>query len=230
MSKSDVSRGETAYQQLKAAIQAGEMPPGSRVRELEIAERLGLSRTPAREAIRRLEAEGLISFTPRFGAVVSKLDHQETIELYDIREVLEGAAAGFAARHASVAEIEELEELIASEVDHFGQSKSMADLNRLIHSAIYHAAHNRFLKRSLIGLRDSMALLGGTTLRLPGRDESAHNEHLAILAAIKGRDPKTANEAAQIHIRNAQRSRLKLMRQEYLSRSSDEDEPGITDD
>ncbi|WP_161600097.1 GntR family transcriptional regulator [Aurantimonas manganoxydans] len=79
MSRSDVSRGETVYQQLKAPSQAGEMPPGSRVRELEIAERLGLSRTPAREAIRRLEAERQISFTPRFGAVVSKLDHQETM-------------------------------------------------------------------------------------------------------------------------------------------------------
>lgn len=211
-----ISRSEAAYQKLKEAIKKGSMVPGTRVREVEIAERFGISRTPAREAIRRLESEGLISFVPHNGAVVSKLDHQQTMELYDMREVLEGTAASFAARHASTAELEELEDLIASESEVAEDPDQLANLNRLIHSAIYRAAHNRFLEKSLLGLRDSMALLGGTTLRIEGRCAAAHQEHLAILEAIRERDEARAEQAARAHIRNAQRMRLKLMRQDLI--------------
>lgn len=215
-SSNQVSRSEAAYQQLKDAIKKGEMAPGTRVREVEIAERFGISRTPAREAIRRLESEGLISFVPHNGAVVAKLDHQQTMELYDMREVLEGTAASFAARHASTAELEELEDLIASETEVVEDPDQLANLNRLIHSAIYRAAHNRFLEKSLLGLRDSMALLGGTTLGIEGRCAAAHQEHLAILDAIRERDEARAEQAARAHIRNAQRMRLKLMRRDLV--------------
>ena len=212
----NISRSEEAYRQLKAAIRKGTLEPGTRVREVEIAERFGISRTPAREAIRRLESEGLISFAPRHGAVISKLDHQQTMELYDLREVLEGSAAGFAARHASPAEIEELEELISAEPALIDKLDQLADLNQLFHAALYRAAHNRFLERALLGLRDSMALLGGTSLRITGRIETTHAEHCAILAAIKGRDPAEADRMAREHVRNAQRARLKLMRTELV--------------
>jgi DNA-binding GntR family transcriptional regulator len=207
-----LSLAEDAYQRLKDAIRKGTLAPGTRVREVEIAERFGISRTPAREAIRRLETEGLVSFVPRHGAVISKLDHQETMELYDLREILEGAAAGFAARHASAAEIEELAELIAAEPELAEKPDQLADLNQIFHAALYRAAHNRFLERSLIGLRDSMALLGGTSLRVAGRFETAHDEHVAIISAIAARDADKAEQAAKAHIRGAQRARLKLMR------------------
>lgn len=213
----NISRSEDAYRQLKDAIRKGRLAPGTRVREVEIADRFGISRTPAREAIRRLESEGLISFVPRHGAVVAKLDHQETMELYDLREILEGSAAAFAARHASPAEIEELEELISAEPDLAGKPDQLADLNQLFHAALYRAAHNRFLERSLLGLRDSMALLGGTSLRVAGRFETAHAEHLAITAAISARDVEAAERAARAHIRNAQRARLKLMRADLVA-------------
>lgn len=212
----DISRSEDAYRRLKDAIRKGSLPPGTRVREVEIAERFGISRTPAREAIRRLESEGLISFLPRHGAVISKLDHQETMELYDLREILEGSAAGFAARHASAAEIEELQELVQSEPQHATDTDQLADLNQLFHSALYRAAHNRFLERALIGLRDSMALLGGTSLVVKGRFETAHAEHLAIVSAVAERDQASAERAAREHIRNAQRARLKLMRADLV--------------
>ncbi|MES1927081.1 GntR family transcriptional regulator [Salinisphaera sp. T31B1] len=212
----NVSRGETAYLRLKEEIQSGNLQPGTRVREVEIAERLGISRTPAREAIRRLESDGLVSFVPRHGAVISKLDHQETMELYDLREILEGSAAGFAARHASPAEIEELDELISAEPAIGDDPNRLADLNRIFHASLYRAAHNRFLERALLGLRDSMTLLGGTSLRVTGRFETAHHEHRAIVAAIAARDPQAADTAARDHIRNAQRARLKLMREHLV--------------
>ena len=213
----NISRGEEAYRQLKLAIRNGTLAPGTRVREVEIAARLGISRTPAREAIRRLESEGLISFLPRFGAVIAKLDHQETMELYDLRQILEGSAAGFAARHASAAEIEELEELIAAEPELAGRPEQFADLNQQFHCALYRAAHNRFLERTLVGLRDSMALLGATSLNVRGRVEAAHSEHLAIISAIAEGKVEKAEKAARRHIRNAQRARLKLMRADLVA-------------
>lgn len=218
----NISRGETAYQRLKDAIRTGNLRPGTRIREVEIAERFGISRTPAREAIRRLESDGLISFVPRHGAVISRLDHQETMELYDLREILEGSAAAFAARHASPAEIEELEELIASEPSRSDHPDQMADINRVFHSALYRAAHNRFLERALLGLRDSMALLGGTSLRVAGRQETAHSEHVAIVSAIAQRDLDSAEQAARNHIRNAQRARLKIMREGLVAKTYDD--------
>lgn len=213
----NASRSEIAYQKLKQAIQTGALPPGTRIREVEIAERFSISRTPAREAIRRLESEGLISFVPHQGATVSQLDHQATMELYDLREVLEGTAAGFAARHASEAEIEELRELVASEEAIPDDPAKLADLNRLFHSVLYRAAHNRYLERALLGLRDSMALLGGTSLRVQGRYETAHAEHEAMIGAIAARDAVAAETAARAHIRNAQRARLKIMREGLLA-------------
>ena len=208
----NLSLSQDAYLRLKEAIRKGTLAPGTRVREVEIAHRFGISRTPARDAIRRLESEGLISFVPRHGAIVSKLDHQATMELYDLREILEGAAAAFAARHASAAEIEELEELIAAEPELEKKPDQLADLNQLFHSSLYRAAHNRFLERTLIGLRDSMALLGGTSLKVKGRFQTAHDEHVAIVSAIAARDVEKAEQMAMAHIRNAQRARLKLMR------------------
>ncbi len=213
----NASRSETAYQQLKRAMQMGELQPGTRIRETEIAERYNISRTPVREAIRRLEADGLISFVPHHGAVVAQLDHQQTMELYDLREVLEGTAAAFAARHASAAEIAELEELVANEEPIQNDPQKLADLNRLFHSVLFRAAHNRFLERSLLGLRDSMALLGRTTLGLPGRYDTAHAEHIEMVTAIANRDPDTAEAAGRKHIRNAQRVRLKIMREALLA-------------
>ncbi len=210
------SRSGLAYEQLKAAIRTGSLAPGARIRETEVAARFNVSRTPVREAINRLEAEGLISFAPRHGAVVARLDHQETMELYDLREILEGTAAAFAARHASQAEIDELHELVASEAPLADEPDRLADLNQLFHSVLYRAAHNRYLERSLLGLRDSMTLLGGTSLRVEGRGETAHREHLAMIAAIETRDAAAAEAAARTHIRNAQRARLKLMREELL--------------
>ena len=211
-------RGETAYAQLKNEISTGKMLPGSRVREVEIAERLGISRTPVREALRRLEADGLITHVPHSGAIVAQLDHNAVIELYAMREVLEGTAARFAARHASEAEIQDLADLVATEMDRASNPAALAQLNRAFHHALYHAGHNRFLLKALNSLSDAMILLGGTTLGVESRSTTAHQEHTALVEAIATRDPDAAEEAARIHIRNAQRARLKLLRAAMVDR------------
>ena len=97
---SDMSQGGIAFAKLMAAIEAGDFQPGDRLREVEVAERLSLSRTPIREALRRLEAENIIEHRPRIGAVIRTLSRTEVVELYEMRLVLERTAAQMAAKHA----------------------------------------------------------------------------------------------------------------------------------
>jgi DNA-binding GntR family transcriptional regulator len=213
------SLSQTVYADLKELIASGRLKPGSRVREIDLAERLKVSRTPIREALRKLESDGLVAFAPHEGLIVTKLDHQAIIELYAMREVLEGTAARFAARHASEAEVQELNEFVKSEMDGPLDSDRLMRLNQAMHEALYRAGHNRYLLRSLHSLRDALILLGGTTLAMDARAETAHKEHVAIVTAIAERDPEAAEEAARTHIRNALRARLKLLRETELERS-----------
>ena len=206
-------RSEVAYQKLLAAIQHGELKPGTRIREVEVAERFGISRTPVRDAIRRLESDGLLIHLPRHGAVIRELDHREVIELYEIREVLEGTAARYAARHASELEIAELEDLNELMLKNGEDPVKVAEANHLFHQALYRTANNRFLIDALNSLSNSMALLGGTTLQYTNRPDSAYQEHKNIIDNIRSGNADQADADARHHIRSAQRLRIKLLRE-----------------
>ncbi|MDD9877329.1 MAG: GntR family transcriptional regulator [Magnetovibrio sp.] len=205
-----LSRGELVHLKLLDAIRAGEFRPGERIREAEIAKWLGVSRTPVREAFRRLQADGLLVFEPWRGVVVAELDQQQLIELYAMRKVLEGTAAGLAAQHAAESQIATLAELIDT-ADTAADAAERAELNRHFHQNIYAAAHNRYLLKALNALRDSMALLPSTTYALTGRHEIAQGEHRDIVGAIARRDPKAAEAAARHHIAEAEKARLKMI-------------------
>ncbi|MEO7727925.1 MAG: GntR family transcriptional regulator [Burkholderiales bacterium] len=201
--------GELAYSRLHSAIQAGTFEPGKRMMETEVAEWLKMSRTPARDAMRRLENEGLLVHEPRLGLVIATLDHGAVMELYAMREVLEGTAARLAARHASDLEVEQLLELVAVEKKLKGKYDELAAHNQRFHQALRQAAHNRFLLRALIAVRDSMGLLGKSQMTLPHRAVSALKEHEHIVRAIEKRDADGAEEVARSHVRSAQRERIK---------------------
>ena len=208
---SRASRGDHAYQQLFEAIESGSLKPGARLREIELSEWVGASRTPIREALGRLEGEGLIARDPSRGMIVAELDHGMVAELYDMREVLEGTAAGLAARHASEAEIDALRELAQRDREIGNDPVRLARCNRLFHEAMFRCAHNRFLMRAVHSLRQSMVLLGQTTLGIAGRAATARGEHDAIVEAIARHDAEGATAAARAHIRAAYRARLGLM-------------------
>lgn len=206
-----LSRGEAAFRALRRAIQDGVYRPGDRLREEEVARRLDVSRTPVREALGRLTAKGLAVPAPGRGLVVRRLDAAEVLELYSMREILEGAAARLAAQHAATVEIEGLEAL---ECD-FARAETVAEmarLNRLLHEAIVRAARNRFLDGALGEFQDGVALLGATTFGVDGRPAPAALEHRAIVAAIAMRDLDAAEAAARRHIREALRARLRMDR------------------
>lgn len=209
------SLADFAYTKLHSAIQNGDFAPGARLMEAEVAKWLKISRTPARDALRRLENEGLLVHEPRVGLVIASLDYRAVVELYMMREVLEATAAGFAARHATDFEVGQLGELVAEEKSLQGNLEALSIHNKRFHHALHRAAHNRYLLRSLNTVADSMGLLGKSLMTIPARAKSALDEHTRIVRAVEQRDPKAAEEAARAHIRTAMRERMKIFAPSY---------------
>ena len=190
------SRADYVKERILKAIQAGRYKPGERIRETEVAGWLDVSRTPVREALRRLESDGILTFVSWRGVVVADLDRQQVGELYAMREVLEGAAARLAARHIHDAESDLLEDILNRADACPDNPDELARLNRQFHQTIYSAAHNRYLTQTLEQMGNALALLRGTTYLVPGRAETAATEHADILKAIRERNPEAAEAAA----------------------------------
>jgi len=205
------SRGEYVYRALCDAIKDGQLKQGMRVREEDIANLLGVSRTPVREALFRLQTRGLLEVAPGRGLIVVEITRQKLVALYSMRELLEGGAARMAAQHASPSEIETLRYLLNEFQKAGDDPPRLADLNRQFHSAIYEAAHNRHLLTALGDLTDALALLQNTTFSVPSRPRLAIKEHRAILKAITEKQPDMAEQAAREHIRAAHQARASMM-------------------
>lgn len=202
-----------AYDRIRQAITSGELKPGTSLRETAIADWLAMSRTPVRDALRRLEADGLLVHEPHRGTVVATLDEPAILELYAMREVLEGSAAALAARNAREDEIETLRHIAQAESGALADAVQLVEINRRFHQAIFRAAHNRYLLKMLNPVHDAIALMGRTTLADPARAGEAHAQHLEIIALIAARDAAGAEAAARRHSRGSLASRLKLMRE-----------------
>ncbi len=199
-----------AYNDIKQKILSGFFSVDYRMREADVAQLVGMGRTPVREALKRLEDERLLTHEPRRGLVVTKMDQQGVTELYAMREVLEGAAAEFAARHATELDIDNMASILSE------NEKPGADavaLNLAFHEAIYGAAHNQHLLRALQSCTDTTYLLGRSTLASENRAQKALLEHREVLAAIRHRDTEAAGKAAKAHIRQAYLERLKMLRE-----------------
>ncbi|MEN0073436.1 MAG: GntR family transcriptional regulator, partial [Paracraurococcus sp.] len=174
------SLAERAYDLFRNGLRRGAFRPGQRLLETDLAEQLGMSRTPVREAIRRLQSEGLVAHLPARGLCVAMYDAAEVDELYVMREALEGTAARLAAQHAGRAEILLLQAMLDQEAGLTGEAA--AEHNRRFHRALHQAAHNRYLLRSLSAISDALLLLGPTTLESPGRAAAAREEHARVVA------------------------------------------------
>jgi len=204
------SRANFVYQQMREAMRDGRFRQGDRVREEDVARSLGVSRTPVREALRQLQSDGLLNVASGRGLGVVALDRSQVLELYAMRELLEGAAARLSAQHAIPAEIAHMEHLLAS----FRKTRDPeehARINRALHVAICDAAHNRYMVQSLNQLSDALALLRGTTFSVAGRARTADLEHRAIVEAIAVGNSDLAETAARAHIRQAQALRLQML-------------------
>lgn len=199
------------YDLIIAAIEKGEFPPGERLREDHLAVRFGVSRTPIREALRRLEAQGLVTHEPRRGAVVSQLSYNQINELYYVCEVLEGAAARLAALHASDVEIAVLRAMLTPPAEVMDDPAERTKHFRKFHRQIYLISRNRYLMDLRDNMRSSLTILAGTTSTAPRTDDHTLQEHTDLVEAIAARDPDAAEQAARRHMRAALKSRLELI-------------------
>lgn len=198
-----------AYALILDAIDVGIYKPGDRLVESELAERFGVSRTPIREALQRLETQSLLARDGR-SLIVASLNHNQLAELYVVRGELEGLAARLAARHATDEEIRVLRDMVSEDRALLGDPKALARANRRFHKQVHLASHNRFLVQQLDLVHRSMALMATTSLATEGRGERALAEHAAIVDAIAAHDGDAAKKALREHISIAFEARLRL--------------------
>lgn len=198
-----------AYSSILEAIDVGVYRPGDRLVESDLAERFGMSRTPIREALQRLETQSLLTRDGR-SLIVASLDHNQMAELYVVRTELEGLAARLAARHATEEEVQVLQDMVDDDRALLDDPSALARANRRFHKQIHLASHNRFLVQQLDLVHRSMALMATTSLAAQGRGEIALAEHQAIVDAITQRNEDAAYKALRDHISVAFVTRLKL--------------------
>jgi DNA-binding GntR family transcriptional regulator len=198
-----------AYALILEAIDGGIYRPGDRLVESELADRFGVSRTPVREALQRLETQSMLARDGR-SLIVASLDHNQLAELYVVRAELEGLAARLAAQHASAEEIRVLRAMVEDDRKLLGDPAALSRANRRFHKQIHLASHNRYLVQQLDLVHRSMALLASTSLAAEGRDSAALAEHDAIITAIAARDGDAAYDALRTHISRAFETRLKI--------------------
>ena len=201
-------QNKDAYSLILEAIDVGVYKPGDRLVESDLADRFGVSRTPIREALQRLETQSLLTRDGR-SLIVSSLDHSQMAELYIVRAELEGLAANLAAKHATSEEIKVLQDMVDSDRKIISDPSSLARSNRRIHKQIHLASHNRFLIKQLDLVHRSMALMATTSLAADGRGAVAVEEHQAIVTAISNGDSTEASKKLRDHISVAFITRLK---------------------
>ena len=193
---------EEVADRLRQRIFDGELAPGSFFDEVQLAQELSISRTPLREALKVLTAEGLVRHEPRRGCFVAEVTEQDLDEIFPVIALLEGRCAYEAAQNASEADLQALEELHAKLARH-AKARRVNDyyaVNFAIHEAIITLADNRWLAQVITDLRKIVKLARLQQLHAPGRLEQSLSEHLAVFAALKARDAEGAEAAMRTHL------------------------------
>lgn len=206
---------DDATQALRDAILDGRLKAGARLRQTVLAARLAISRTPIREALGRLGQEGLIELLPRGGVRVALLNLNEAVELYDLREVLDGLAARLAAHRAPEAALRKLEKALAG----MARCLERQDANQwfgahvAFHDEIFRASGNKRLQGLSAIVRLSIRHFHPLLLKTERRLEAAYREHRGIYEAIAAHDAEAAERLARAHITNAKEIVLKVVTQ-----------------
>ena len=187
---------------LRERIFAGELAPGSFLDEVRLAEQLEISRTPLREALKVLTAEGLVRHEPRRGCFVAQVTERDLDEIFPVIALLEGRCAFEAAQHATEEDLQSLQALHDKLARH-AKARRIDDYyatNYAIHEAIIALADNRWLAGVIADLRKILKLARQQQLHAPGRLEQSLSEHLAVFAALQARDPEGADAAMRTHL------------------------------
>ncbi len=210
---------EQVAQQLRDLIFAGELSPGVFVDEIRLCEQLAISRTPLREALKVLTAEGLIRHEPRRGCFVNQVTEQDLDEIFPVIALLEGRCAFEAAQQATDADIAALKSLHTQLQDSAlkGRIEDYYAANYAIHEAIIAIAGNKWLDQVIGDLRKILKLARLQQLNAPGRLSQSLSEHMAIFEALKARDATGAESAMRTHL-TRQREALRQLALQSKSR------------
>lgn len=205
---------DVVFQTLRQAILKGELKPGERLMEIQLAQKLGVSRTPVREAIRKLELEGLVLMIPRKGVEVAEITIKDLEDVLEVRAALEELAVCDACENITEEQILALKEA----ADNFQAALESDDLvkcaetDMAFHEIIYSATNNKRLLQILNNLREQMYRYRMEYLKEPGTHKLLLKEHEAIYSALKKHDKAEAGGAIRIHIENQRRSIISSLR------------------
>ena len=204
---------------LREQISSGVLAPGSFLDEVALCERLEISRTPLREALKVLTSEGLLRHEPRRGCFVSEVTEQDLDDIFPVIALLEGRCAYEAARNATDADLTELGTLHEQLHGH-AQAGRITDYyatNYIIHEAIIQLANNRWLAQAIADLRKILKLARLQQLHAPGRLAQSLSEHMKVFAALRDRDSEGAEAAMRTHL-TRQRDALREISRSQRSR------------
>lgn len=196
---------EIVFESMREAILSGVLEPGERLMEIQLAEEMGVSRTPVREAIRKLELENFVVMIPRKGAYVAGVSSKDVADVFEIRSALEGLAAGLAAERITDDELEQMERALF-----YRANEGELDLEQIVkrdtdfHALLYSASRNERLIQILANLREQIQRFRATSLAVPGRNKLALEEHRMIVEALRNHDSEEAQSLAMAHIVTAE--------------------------
>ncbi|MHB8126045.1 MAG: GntR family transcriptional regulator [Desulfitobacteriaceae bacterium] len=207
---------EIVFESMRDAIIGGVLKPGERLMEIQLAEEMGVSRTPVREAIRKLELEAFVVMIPRKGAYVAGVSHKDVADVFEIRAALEGLAAGLAAERITEDEIEQMERVLL-----FADGEE-TDLDKIVardtdfHDLVYKASRNNRLLQILANLREQIQRFRATSLAVPGRVLDTIKEHRAIVEALVEHNSELAQELMTAHIVTAENVMFETFRPDVV--------------
>ncbi|GAA4429689.1 GntR family transcriptional regulator [Acidovorax lacteus] len=212
---------DEAARRLREEIFAGQLVPGSFLDEAVLCERLAISRTPLREALKVLVAEGLLRHEPRRGCFVAQVTERDLDEIFPVIALLEGRAAFEATRNAGAADVAALQALHDRLQEHAAASRipEYYEANHSIHEAFITLADNRWLAQVIGDLRKILRLARLQQLHAPGRLQQSLAEHLAVFAALRAGDSLAAEQAMRTHLLH-QREALRDIARHHQSRLS----------
>lgn len=207
---------DVVFNTLRRAILKGELKPGERLMEITLADKLGVSRTPIREAIRKLELEGLVVMAPRKGAKVASITERDLNDVLEVRKGMEVLAISLACKRITGEELEKLETIEQSfqKLIESGNLTELAEMDVKFHDTIYQATNNQRLVQLLNNLREQMYRYRMEYLKDIAVRRTLAEEHKAICRALRERDEQQAEQYVSIHIDNQQKAIIRSLNQE----------------
>ena len=205
---------ELVCENIRQAIIDGTFSPGERLMEIQLADEMGVSRTPVREAIRKLER----------GTYVADISIKDINEVYEIRTSLDVLAAGLAAERINDDELETLQRLLVEIGQHIEENNmdKIVEVDIAFHDVLYQASRNERLRNIINNLREQITVIRGRSMMYPGRLADTMEEHRALVDSIAARDVERAQNAARIHLENAEHTLLKDMVESHNEKKNKE--------